>query len=508
MRRSLRLSLLALCIGLIGGQVALSVPPVAVLAATNTLTVNPGAMTLTQALGQASMGTVIQVNPGSYTSETGEIFPLIVPPGVTVVGNESTKGEGIVISGGGKFLSPTVAGQSVAIVASKGSKISGLTVTNINKRGYGIWIEGGNALVTRNTLTGSNNDGIMVTGESTAVISNNYFYKNNSNGITILRTAQPQIKDNLFVATGFAINVDDKATPLVTDNIIRQCVDGAVVLNKARPIFRGNRFERNQRSAIAIADEAFPDIGTEADPGRNQFLGNGITDINNAKRSKEAVSAYGNQYLKQRNSGNVLAEIEPAMVPADVIREMEAASPPPPPKPAPVLVKGKPPGKTPGKTKSTPKPVPPKILVKTPTPTPVKIEPKIEPKIEQKIEPKSAPSTPVVIAKVDPSPLNTPLPPPPTTLPPPPVEVSATPVKDPGTATPSPTPGMASRYYVFVTEPNPDLARLKSLVSGTMPRTWEGKEVTQVGVFGTKKNADQLVETLIQQGFSAVVANF
>lgn len=65
--------------------------------------------TITAALNKAQPGTIIQLAPGKYTSETGEVFPLTIKQGVTLRGDESTKGQNIVIAGGGNFVSPTFA---------------------------------------------------------------------------------------------------------------------------------------------------------------------------------------------------------------------------------------------------------------------------------------------------------------------------------------------------------------------------------------------------------------
>ncbi|NJL81650.1 MAG: DUF1565 domain-containing protein, partial [Richelia sp. SM2_1_7] len=57
--------------------------------------------TISQALQQAASGTKIQLLEGNYNPTNGELFPLIVPFGVTIIGNETNKGSGIVINGSG-----------------------------------------------------------------------------------------------------------------------------------------------------------------------------------------------------------------------------------------------------------------------------------------------------------------------------------------------------------------------------------------------------------------------
>jgi hypothetical protein len=60
--------------------------------------------TITHALRSAQPNnTVIMLAIGTYTGDTGESFPLMIPAGVQLQGDPGTKGESIVIQGGGSF---------------------------------------------------------------------------------------------------------------------------------------------------------------------------------------------------------------------------------------------------------------------------------------------------------------------------------------------------------------------------------------------------------------------
>lgn len=72
--------------------------------------------TITFALTKAQAGTVIQLAPGTYNQQSGETFPLILKPGVTIRGDEATKGQGILIKGGGYYTSKTFARQDITIL--------------------------------------------------------------------------------------------------------------------------------------------------------------------------------------------------------------------------------------------------------------------------------------------------------------------------------------------------------------------------------------------------------
>lgn len=154
--------------------------------------------TLTRALQavqpNSASNTIIMLAAGTYTPDTGEVFPLVMPPGVMIQGDPSTKGESIVIKGGGSFATATTGRQNVAIVGT--GQIVGVTVSNPNLNGYGVWIEGGSPVIANNTFTGSNLAGVAIMGNSTPSLWGNTFSHNRA-GIIVAATAQPVIKDSL-----------------------------------------------------------------------------------------------------------------------------------------------------------------------------------------------------------------------------------------------------------------------------------------------------------------------
>lgn len=125
------------------------------------------------------VGTIIQLADGKYTTETGEQFPIKLTTGVILRGNPSNQGKDVIISGGGRFISPTFARQDIAVLASDNSRIEGVTITNANTRGYGLWVESAkNVTITNNTFVKSNHDGVFLTGSSTAEVISNIFIQN------------------------------------------------------------------------------------------------------------------------------------------------------------------------------------------------------------------------------------------------------------------------------------------------------------------------------------------
>jgi parallel beta-helix repeat protein len=260
--------------------------------------------TITRALSVAEPNTTILLAPGTYSTQTGETFPLVLKRNVTIQGSPNSRGQNILIQGGGQFISPTSAGQNITILAADGSNLTGVTVTNPNYRGYGLWIESSSPTVANNTFTGNTHDGISVVGNSGPLIRGNYFFKNGANGITIFGNSQGEVRENIFENTGFGINISQHATPLLIGNRITFNKDGVVVQSAARPVLRQNYIERNQRDGIVAIAQSLPDLGTSAAPGSNVIRNNGRYDINN-NATQEVIPAYGNQLARNRIVGRV-----------------------------------------------------------------------------------------------------------------------------------------------------------------------------------------------------------
>ncbi len=260
--------------------------------------------TLTYALSVAPPKTAILLAPGTYSAQSGEKFPLMLRSSVTVQGNPNTRGQNILIKGGGDFISPTSAGQNIAILGADGAGLSGVTVTNTNYRGYALWIESSSPIVVNNTFSGSTHDGISVVGTGRPTIGGNFFSKNGANGMTIFGSSRPEVRDNTFENTGFGVNVAQNASPLLIGNKITRNKDGVVVQADARPVLRNNYIESNQRDGIVAIARSLPDLGTSAEPGGNVIRNNGQYDVNNAAKG-QVIPAYGNQLLSNRTTGSI-----------------------------------------------------------------------------------------------------------------------------------------------------------------------------------------------------------
>lgn len=274
--------------------------------------------TLTVALDRAMPNSTIVLSPGTYSVETGEVFPIQLRPTITVQGDPRDRGQNVVIRGGDMFLSRTFAQQNVTILGANNATLTGVTVTNPNPQGYGLWTESSSPLIVANTFTGSSHDGASIVGNSAPVLRNNYFYQNGANGITIFGSSRPEIQENIFERTGFGVNIAQNAAPRLVGNRITQNKDGIVIQGNAQPILRNNVIDANDRDGIVSIAQSRPDLGTSTDPGNNTFLSNRQFDIN-AQRSSQTLSAFGNQ-ISARTIGRLdLSGIASnPMVPANV----------------------------------------------------------------------------------------------------------------------------------------------------------------------------------------------
>ncbi|MEB3180773.1 MAG: DUF1565 domain-containing protein [Nostocaceae cyanobacterium] len=213
--------------------------------------------TITYALQQATPGTTIQLASGEYSTEA---FPLALPPGVSLQGNQSQQGEGVVINGGNFYLSPSFARQNVTVIASENTQISGLTITNPNLRGTGIWVESGNPIIRNNTFVNNKREGIFVTGNAAPRIENNRFVNNSANGLSVAKEAQGEIRGNIFENTGFGMAIGGNSSPIVADNQIRGNRNGIVLTEEAHPRLQSNVIENNREYGLVIMGKSQPDL--------------------------------------------------------------------------------------------------------------------------------------------------------------------------------------------------------------------------------------------------------
>ncbi|WP_286395427.1 DUF1565 domain-containing protein [Pseudanabaena mucicola] len=461
-------------------------------------TENQAFRTLTAAIAaNPQEGTIFQLGAGTYSEATGENFPIRLPRGAILRGNPNTNGSNVIINGGGRFVSPTFASQNIAIAAANNSRIEGITVTNSNPRGYGLWLESSrNVVVSNSNFVRNTHDGIFLTGSANALISNNLFTGNTGSGISALGTSTGEIRNNRFENTGFGLSIGQSSQVALINNQIARNVDGIVISNMAQPNLRGNAIAENQRNGVVILSNASssprPDLGTTASQGNNTFFNNREFDINNA--TTIPISAVGNQINLSKVKGllNLTASRSPVTNPTVT-------------SPAILPIPSTPVATVPKTTSS----------ISTSPTVALPIEPKTTTTPSSIFVPAKPPSSnqtlpsPVIAPKPSPSITNTSNTSPTTIT----IEREYSPTTPRVATLPpvmlDPTTGKPFQYRVIV--PNTSTLvtqKVKAIVPDAFRLSRSGRMMLQVGAYSDRPAANQLVQKLAQSGVSAEIISF
>ncbi|HYW18924.1 MAG TPA: S-layer homology domain-containing protein [Nodularia sp. (in: cyanobacteria)] len=258
---------------------------------------------LTHALKASKTPVVIQLTSGTYGAGNGEVFPIVISAGVKVVGNETNKGAGIVISGSGEYQSPSFGIQSMTLLLQGNASLFGVTVTNPVPRGTGIWIESAAVNVVNNTLINCGREGIFVTGTAKPAILDNVFRQNSSSGLMMARHSKGEVLRNVFQQNSLAIAISDFAAPLIADNTISDNRSAIALSRNARPVLRQNRIIKNTQGGMLVNGDAIPDLGNNQDAAGNIFDQNGLFDLQNT--TSQPLICAGNQLNPTQVKGRV-----------------------------------------------------------------------------------------------------------------------------------------------------------------------------------------------------------
>jgi parallel beta-helix repeat protein len=327
--------------------------------------------TITQALKIAKPSSTIQLTAGTYSEKTGETFPLILDNQITLQGNAETQGHQIIIQGNGYFLSPTGAGQNIAIAALKDAGgITGITLINENSRGHGLWVESSSPKIVSNTFTRNGNTGVSINGNSSPLIKDNYFYNNLGNGLLIYGTSKPEVVKNSFVRTGFGVSIVQDANATLTGNFFDSNRIGIILEGNAQGKLRSNEITNSSEYGLTAIAQSQVDLGTTAEPGNNIFRSNHDLDIQNA--SDHQIIAVGTKTTGQ-TEGDITFEGGESIATNNITRDL-------PPLPtrrnldirdnSPLPPLGSLPAPNPPETTSTPLPPVPATPETTSTPLP------------------------------------------------------------------------------------------------------------------------------------------
>lgn len=289
--------------------------------------------TLMAALRQVSGPTLIRLAPGTYSSESGETFPLILPAGVTLSGDEANQGKAVVIRGGGIFRGGQLSDRNLTLVIQGNAQVLGVTVTN--PQGVGIGLESGKFFLKASQVLQCSQDGIAVTGTAILAIQDCLLEAIGKNGLIFSQRSKGDVRRCIVRRCDQGIAVQNDAAPIISDS---QCLSNRVGLgafNAARPVLRRTQLVQNQAAGLWVQQTALPDIGQSQDPGGNIFRYNAQADVRN-ETSRSLVSV-GNDVLPQRSVGPVSLLVSqiphPVAVPPVIIGIGQSVQPTPSPKP-------------------------------------------------------------------------------------------------------------------------------------------------------------------------------
>jgi parallel beta-helix repeat protein len=248
--------------------------------------------TITHALKITNTPGIIQLAPGTYSTETGEKFPLIIPGDILLVGNESNKGEGIIIFGSGQYQSPSFGWQNTTLLLLSNASILGVTITNPAKKGTGVWIESTTPTLANNTFSKSLREGVFTTGNAKPAITDNVFVENAASGLMMARSSKGEILRNVFDNNPVGIAISDSAAPLIANNKLAKNKIAIALSRDASPVLRRNLIYQNSQGGLLINGNSVPDLGQPQDPADNIFREQKEFDIQNLSFQK--ISSVGN----------------------------------------------------------------------------------------------------------------------------------------------------------------------------------------------------------------------
>ncbi|MDB9362636.1 S-layer homology domain-containing protein [Nodularia spumigena CS-588/02] len=258
---------------------------------------------LTRALKATKTAVIIQLTSGTYSVANGEVFPIVISGGVTVIGNEANKGAGIVISGSGEYETPSFGRQSMTLLLQGNASLLGVTVTNPVPKGTGIWIESAATNVANNTFVNCGREGIFVTGNAKPAIVDNVFRQNSASGLMMARHSKGEVLRNVFQKNSLGIAISDYAAPLIANNTISDNRSAIALSRNARPVLRHNRITKNTQGGMLVNGDAIPDLGNNQDAAGNIFLNNNLYDLHN--NTPQPLVSAGNQLNPTQVKGRV-----------------------------------------------------------------------------------------------------------------------------------------------------------------------------------------------------------
>ena len=198
--------------------------------------------TITQALSVAVAGDTIQVAPGDYDVANGEVFPLVMPDSVALVGDIANQGTGTdttLIKGSGT-ANPSY---TACLVGADGARVAGFFFSASSSiiRDFGVFSDGVDFTVASCTFQGMYG-GVRLQGLGTPVVTGCIF-QTISYGIYNFCNGFSTTSANTFVTASLSVDINTTGDALVSGNTF--AADGilGIQIQRGAPVITGNTFE-------------------------------------------------------------------------------------------------------------------------------------------------------------------------------------------------------------------------------------------------------------------------
>lgn len=163
-----------------------------------TITQAIAAINTPAAAGGKAGGPVVALAPGLYDAAGGEVFPLVVPAGTTLVGDEENRGEGITVQGAGPL--PSWSALQAGVIPSTNATIAGLHLVGTQGSALAYDAPSGGIGITlrRNTVESAADAGLYIQVADWGAITDNVFLAAPMTLVAVGGSGTTAVRDNVF----------------------------------------------------------------------------------------------------------------------------------------------------------------------------------------------------------------------------------------------------------------------------------------------------------------------
>jgi hypothetical protein len=291
---------------------------------------NPGTIeapfkTISKALSVVTSSESIRVRPGTYDEGNGEIFPLIMPAGVTMIGEEETHGG----ADGGAVTEIMNAVVQNTLETGADTVIAGFQITN-NASKTGVLITGAAVEIRNNSIEAAGAVGIGTVGDGHLITGN--VVDKSTTGI-LIQGDGTLLEDNFLTDntdTGVIVIGDGH---LITGNVMDKNATGIFIQGDGARL-EDNFFTDNSDTGVkVIVDDTsgMPDFGGGAadSTGGNTISCNTNADLlidDSAATVTDEISAENNFWDHAPPSNNDISIVQPLYT-VETLGAVETANP-------------------------------------------------------------------------------------------------------------------------------------------------------------------------------------